>query len=478
MRKFLSLFLVILLISLVSCENVEYPSESSLSENASQDFYEQLESQLPEIDQSFAQEERDFVIFTDNMGTFTQDETAAASKNLAISDRNFFLEMKYGANIIVEEYTAEEIEYILSEALEKGTNPCDMICLSAEDTLELYKKGLLGNINALPDFNLENGFFDFDLAKTLATNNSLYMLADPCAYMYDNTYVIYYNRDLVKAPEGGEDVETLALQGKWTWDAFYDYCRSSAPNSFSSSGSNLKTDVFGYAFIAEPADFAEAMWVSTNQQIVANTYKNPVEITLDRETVTPTADFLRSIYNVRGRYPLSGSDARKAFEEGRIAFYCDELGYLYNLRDGTSKGTEYGVLPMPKMNEEQSEYRCLLNNNAHVISIPKTLETADDKTKTYASAMISATCAAGSATIKDAYLNTMLGMFLTTNNETVIIKTIVDSATFDFAVTFGSAISEIRTPTMKPVANYIVDGLSLSTPGRQDFKEYCDKNFQ
>ena len=49
---------------------------------------------------------------------------------------------------------------------------------------------------------------------------------------------------------------------------------------------------------------------------------------------------------------------------------------------------------------------------------------------------------------------------------------------FDFAATFGSAISEIRTPTMKPVVNYIVDGLSLSTPGRQDFREYCDKNFQ
>ena len=477
MRKLLSLFLVGLLILLVSCENVEYPSGSS-SEGESRDFLEQLESQLPTIDPSVEQEERDFVIFTDNTGAFMQDETAAASKNLAISERNSFLEMKYGANIIVEENTVEEIEYILTEALKKGTHPCDMICLSAEDTLALYKKGLLGNISALSNFNLENGFFDQDLAKNLATNNSLYMLADPCAYMYDSASVIYYNRNLVKAPEGGEDVETLALQGKWTWDTFYEYCKASAPGSFSSSGSNLKTDTFGYAFIAEPTEFAEAMWVSTNQQIVANTYKNPVEITLDREAVTPTADFLRSIYNVRGRYPLSGSDAREAFEEGRIAFYCDELGYLYSLRDGTSKGTEFGVLPMPKMNEEQAEYRCFLNNNAHVISVPKTLETADEKTKAYASAMISATCAAGSVTIKDAYLNTMLGMFLTTNNETVLIKTIVESASFDFAATFGSAISEIRTPTMKPVVNYIVDGLSLSTPGRQDFREYCDKNFQ
>ena len=474
MKKFLSFFLVVLIFVFAGCENVEYHTESS-SEEVSLEFYDQLESQLPSLETP--EEGRDFVILTDSKATFLPDDNAPESVSLAVSERNSFLEMKYGINIIVKELNASEIANELMVAEKSGNRICDMISVSAEETVKLFTAGLLGDFNKLTNFNLENGFFDTELTRPLATNNSIYMLADPSTNPFDNASVIFYNRNLFKAPEGGEDVETLALQGKWTWDKFNEYCRSSVPDAYSSRGGDVKKDTFAFGSGFSDEDFVASMWSSCNQSMVSDSYKQPIELT-SRDEAMPTIEFLRAAFNVRGRFPLAGNDARNAFEEGRLAFYCDNLGYIHNLRDGSAKGTEFGFLPMPKMNEEQESYRCLLNPDARVISIPKSLENADDETKNFVSVIISATCAAGGVTMEKAYETTLLGLYLISNNEILLTQTIINSVNFDFAVTFGSAIDEIYKPTIKPIADSVSKGLSFTTAGKQDFKEYCETNFQ
>ncbi len=502
MKKFISLLSILLILTMVGCENVSYHTDSS-SEEESKDIYQQLESQLPPV--AF-DKEREFIILTDSEGTFTQDETASQGINVAIAQRNAFIEANYGAKIVVKKADLSTLADELSAAEKAGNSICHMISVPVEEAVKLYGEGLLGDINKLPNFNLENGFFDTNLAKPLATNNSLYLLADPCALVYDSANVIYFNRNLLKTPETDDEssksedlsesteaeessddrevdqsVEILAMQGKWTWDAFNEYCRSSAPDSYSSAGSDIRYDNFGFGAEHLTDEFPAAMWVSANKPMVPNTYKTPLEVTLDTDEAVETAKFFRGIYNARGKFPLGNNTAKDAFEEGRIAFYCNDLGYLRTLRDGSDKGEEFGILPMPKLNEEQEEYRCLLNTDAYVISIPKTLEVADDETKKFVSTVISATCAAGGETAKTAYYNTLLGMYLNTNGEAALSKTIIDSAVFDFTVTYGSDIYDISRGTISPITNHIVDGLSIASyinSGKKYFKEYCDTNFQ
>ena len=499
MKKFTSALLILIILSLTGCANVSYHDTSS--EEESLDINQQLESQLPDIE---FEEERDFIIFTDSPTTFLQDETSPEAINTAIAERNSFLETKYGATVVVQEKDVKALTDELDAAQKAGNHICDMISVSAKDSVKLYTLGLLGDMNLLPDFNLENGFFDKNLTMPLATNNSLYLLADPCTLVYDSTNVIYFNRNIVKAPEtedesgqaGTEseesdetaepeklatDVELLAMQGKWTWDKFNEYARASAPNSFSSAGSNMNTDNFGFGAEKTSTEFPAAMWVSCGKPMVPNTYKTPLEITLGIEETKEIAQYFRKLYTARGRFPLGDNSAKKAFEEGRIAFYCNDLGYLYTLRDGSNKGEEYGILPMPKYSEEQENYCSLINTDAHVISVPKTLETADEDKKTFVSAVISATCVSGGETAKAAYLNTMLGMYLNNNAEVVLTKTIVDSATFDFTVTYGEEIYDIARGTINAVTNHITEGVYMDNylnSANKYFKEYCDTNFQ
>lgn len=477
MKKFLSILFASILLLLAGCENVSYP-ESSVVEETSADVYEQLESQLPEIEDATRQP---FTIVTDDLTAFYQDETSPSMISRVLEERNTFLRDKYGAEISVKQVTSKELADELSAAVLSGLEYCDMISVSAKESVKLYKEGLLGDMNTLPDFDIENGLFDAELAKSLATNNSLYLLADPATLIYDEAYVLYFNRDLVYTPEGGEDIETLAANGKWTWDKFDEYSRLAASEVYNKGIADLENDVFAFSAYYGDTIYPLAMWSSCGNKLVDNTYRNPVTISMEPDAVAEIAYKLMDVYNVKGKYPLDGEDAAKAFTDGRLAFFGNKLSYLYALRDGTDKGDNYGILPMPKLNEEQANYHCLVSNDSRVITIPKTLETADEAKKKFVSTIISATCATGKQTIRDAYIKSHLALYLNRNSETVMLETICDSITFDFSTVYGSSISEIAWPTITAIANYLDYGSELYSSlriGKRNFEKYCEENFK
>ncbi|MBR5277779.1 MAG: extracellular solute-binding protein [Clostridia bacterium] len=477
MKRFFVLLTLGLLIALWGCENVEYIEQSASKNDSSVDIYDQLQSEIPLPDTSGETlEYREFLIITDDSTAFYQDESTQGAVSTALEERNSFLRDTYGAMVKVVEKDFETIKRELAYAVESGTKYCDMISISAQDTVKLYDLGLLCDMNTLPNFSIENSYFKQDWATSLATNNSLYMLADPTAMVYDEAYVMFYNRNLVK-----EDIEALVMQGKWTWEEFDRISREAAKEVYSHSASDLNSDIFAFGAYELETVYPLAMWASCGNKLIDNTYKNPVGVGMEADAVKVIAEYLEDIYNVRGKYPLAKEDAATAFTEGRLAFFCHELNFLYGLRDGTALGDNYGFVPLPKYNAEQEKYHVSPSLNARVISVPKTVDSASEQEKAFISAVISATCAAGSSTMTDAYIKSRLSLYLNTNSETVMLKTICDSITFDFATVFGSGIEIIRTPTTKAIADYLDYGSKLSSSlrkGKQAFEKYCEEHFK
>ena len=319
MKKFISLLLVALFVALVACENVEYPSESSNIESDA-DLYEQLESQLPQID-SESTANIDFVILTDDVTAFHQGETLTGSISKVLEERNTFLRDKYGANVIVRQVTSDELYDELSEALLSGTHACDMISVSATETVKLYAAGLLGDFNTLPDFNIENGFFDNKLSKSLATNNSLYMIGDPTALVYDKANVMFFNRNLVVTTEGDPDIETLAMRGEWTWDKFDEYCRSSAAKVYNHSSADLNTDVFAFGAYDTTNTYPLAIFASTGDFIhlvdIDYTLLGKSDIVIGRLNKTK-----QNIFNVLTDVTRLGKSGCVRDSEGNLKCLC------------------------------------------------------------------------------------------------------------------------------------------------------------
>ena len=481
-RRIIALFaaFILLLTCVIGCENVEYIDTTSVEES-SQNIYEKLESELPDIsgDENGDPIERTFTIVTDKKSVFYNEESTSGSVEKAVEARATFLHDKYGATLDVKQKGSSAVASELKTALESGLEYADMLCISAKETVKLQISGLLTDMNTLPDFNIESAYFDPNNAKNLATNQTLYLLPDATAQVYEDAYVMFFNRDLVNT-KAGKDPETLVMQGKWTWDSFNEIARASAPDVYNKSIAELETDIFGYAAYFSEGVFPYVMWVGTGSKVINNNYKNPVALSMSVEEITDIAKVLKNIYNTKGRYPLVKNETTSAFESGRVAFLCHRLDYLYALRDGTTKGANYGILPIPKLNEAQNSYHTMVSSEARVFSVPKTVENNSEEDRRFVSAVISATCASGRETVKKAFLNHHIALYLNNNAETVMFTTILDSITFDFANTYGDAISSIRRPTTTAINDYIEFGSALNTSINNSisgFNKYCEDNF-
>ena len=481
MKKiFVAVVLLLAFFVATACENVEYIEEASSSIEVSEDIYEKLESELPPpIEESDGEvKKQQFVIATDKKSVFINEEGASGSINSALTKRNDFLYDTYGAEISVIEVTSENLTNSLKQSLEAGLHYCDMISVSAKQTVKLMNAGLLGDMNQLPNFNAASAYFDQNNATALATNNSLYLLADPTAQYYEEEYVMFYNRDIV-VKSGGQDPEALVLQGKWTWDSFNEVARASAPSVYGQSTSDIERDVFGFGAYYSEGVFPLVMWMGSGYRMVDNTYKNTVALSMSVEEVQTAAKPLRDAYNSRGRLPLEGEDVATAFKSDRLAFMVHKLSYLYTLRNENYE--KYGFLPIPKQSEEQNGYNCLLSEDARVISIPRTMLNQGKDRQSFASVVISATCAAGRETVKNAFINEHIGTYVYNNEETVLLTMICESARFDFSAVYGSVISDIRRPTTDAISDYIEFGSGLSSSisrGLSAFNKYSADNFK
>ncbi len=479
LKKIILILLTLLVTMSVGCENVEY-IEKSQSPEESVGIYEKLESELPQLnDGASAVEERAFKIVTDKKAVFSDDESNPASINKAIKDRNAFLRSKYGATLEITEVASSNVSGELKAAIESGLDYCDMLAISGRETVKLYTSDLLGDMNQLPGFDLNSSIFNRKHAKELATNNTLYMLADPTAIVYEEAYVYFYNRDLV-TDIGGIDPETLVIKGKWTWDAFNEAARASAAAVYEKTSADLNNDVFGFGAYYLEGTYPLVMWSSSGEKLIKDTYKNPVGLSMEMNDITTVAEYMMSSYNSRGKYPMDGNSAETAFKDGRLAFFCNKFAYFYALRDGTTKGDNFGMLPIPKYSESQEGYSCLLSSDARVFAIPKTVESYDSERKEFVSAVIQGTVASGNSTIPQAFENHHIGFYLNNNNEAVVLGEILDGITYDFANVYGSGISSIRLATTAAIVDYLDIGSGLVNSinyAKAGFENYCNEKF-
>ncbi len=498
MKRIIAVLSVLTILILTACENVSLDNESSsqavITPESQEDIYQELESQLPSLkpstdnssssdeisdEEEYVPKKQPFIIATNEEEAFYQSETAPGTISSALEERNTFLRDKYGADIEVKVFKDKEIVSKLKEAKLAGTEFADMLSFSAKETVNLYLSGLLMDMNTLPEFDATSKFFDKNNATSLATNSTLYMIADPTAMAYEDTFAMFYNRQLVIG-SGAKNPETLVMEGKWTWDEFYEICQTAASDVYSGT-SDFETDTFAFASYYTEGVYPMVMWTSTGLKAIGDTYKKPVDLGVDEKTMTDVSAKLRSFYNSRGTLPYNGEDASRAFQQGRLVFFCNTLNYLSALRNENDFGTQYGFVPIPKYTAEQENYYCLADTKARVIAVPITAaDDGEDKLR-FVSAVITAMCATGRSTVREAYLEAHLALYLNTNEEGVMLKTICDSMTFDFSYVFGSEIREVYKVSSGAVSEYIDFGSKVSSTlsnNMGNFRKYVDKNFQ
>ncbi|MCQ2433387.1 MAG: hypothetical protein MJ175_12360, partial [Clostridia bacterium] len=201
---------------------------------------------------------------------------------------------------------------------------------------------------------------------------------------YGSVYVLMFNRDMARELDL-PDFYSMVLDGTWTHDRFFSVARE-AVSDLNGDGKMDEQDRYGFIYDYSVAD---AMVIGAGMRYVENN-NGRLRLTLEDapvvDYVQKLADFFQEPccgYDDNGVRYFMGEDF---VHNGTVLFYGPCTFNLASYRDLTY---DYGILPMPKLDEGQDAYYCYSQPWATACPIiPITLTGADlDRVGTLTDAM-------------------------------------------------------------------------------------------
>ncbi len=451
-----------------ACANVVMPADTSKSTS---EVLQEIVNSLPKTDEFRG---KTLTVLTPNEETFWGDDNAAGSVRGALKNRNQLLKDVYEMELNVVEIPEEEIEGVLQAAKDSGQPAGDLICYSAETTALLWEKGLLYDMNKLPYFDAKTSCSDWGAASALQTGNSLYLLPDPAARADENAYVMFYDRALVKQ-SGLENPETLVKTGKWTVAAFRRYAETIASSVMNKQSFDLEQDTFGYTATEDELLLPYLLWCTENTDLFVKRENGTVGFAFETaDELSEKADAIGDLYDSASRFPLDGTYAENAFKGGRLGFYITKLSYLKELYATSER--DYGVLPMPKAEEEQEEYASYVGESGRVLAVPVTLESPSR-----AGLGLTAVCIASDGLLPGAQKQTYVTLYSLDNDQSCMLEMILDSMVFDFGWVYGTQSNETYYMARGMFSEVLAKGSSFRAvigSRKNKFEEYAAEHYR
>ena len=282
-------------------------------------------------------------------------------RNEAVTKRlNCKLEFIYtpGSNAKQQEYLTK------AESFANGdeTDFIDMYAAYSMTTALVSTKGLCQNLIPLQKdkgLNFEHPWWPDTMVKEAMFDNSLYVCTgDISTNLLWMMETVYFNKDLfIDLQHDPAELYKLVEDGAWTIDKMYAYCKDVYYDT-DSSGSKSAGDTFGYVVAWQGyfddfyvgAGFYMCERDASGKLQLSSEWGGEAESTFANAFIdfTKTDDFWYANSNA-----YSGAGV-EAFSSGRALFTNNRSKQAKTFRETAE--CEYGILPLPKLNEFQENY--------------------------------------------------------------------------------------------------------------------------
>lgn len=328
----------------------------------------------------------------------------------------------------------------------------------------------------VPLLDLDAPWWDHTLVENVALGNRLYAInGDVTLGEEELNFCIYYNKSLIKQHDL-TDPYTLVKENKWTLDALHAYAQV-ATIDLNGDGALDKNDTFGFG---SDYNIAAILFYGSGGQLAKIKADGSPELVLNTMQHEAIIEKLATLYcdaNTSIMVTNIGSDGWTVLDnmlmEDRMLF---RPGSIYDINEYREMISDFGILPMPKYNEEQDNYCHLVASNlCPTISIPVTItgDTLDHTTTLlealsyYSDTVVEAYYDVNLTTklVRDEEAAAMLDIIFSThyydlgrvfawgNIENVIVTTVTNGGT-GFASTYAAAESKISSAMEKTLALY------------------------
>ena len=373
------------------------------------------------------------------------------------------VEKKYGVTIKLSDgnTSADQHFQAVNAHTMAGSTNYNIYGSYANRVGEYIAAGLAGDWNSLgslksgdgkPMINLNASRWDSKLNGAVTHNEKLFALSGNLgASKLMNTTATFVNLDLLTeyVGESMDDLYGLVENGAWTYAEFSR--RAKMIHTDLNANGRDGEDVFGYFVTDKQTD---SLYAAFGRSLLSyDTESGAFGATfMDDPTNNSILAELRSFY--WGSDAIwtqdASADATEKFRAGELGFLIAPLSDLYESA-GFDRIFEFGILPNPKWDTDQSDYYNKMDDSYTVWCLPCDLANAE---KAFTAHVTDVLCAVCTEMVYPAYYKTFAHQYSGIHENERMFELVMSSPCYDTAMQFSSSLGEYcylpRTLIMNP----------------------------
>lgn len=291
--------------------------------------------------------------------------------NDAVYNRNLKVEERFGVEIAEERVSGAS--GVARKTIMSGDDVYDVVMPYMNDSVKNALEGLYMNLYDVENLNLDNPWWDQRANADLTVGGNLYFTTGDISIL-DNecTMVLFFNKQLIE-DNSLDSPYDLVKNGTWTMDKLFAMCDVVASDLNGDTEMDIENDRFGL-FSAE--NVPHSFWFGSGERISTTDKDGTLKLTMGTERSSEIIPYILENCqksSVAKTYDLmiDGFKASvSAFMDGRILYSGWALMDINYIRDCKF---DFGILPYPKYDENQSDYYNLISTiRVPGVSIPMT----------------------------------------------------------------------------------------------------------
>ncbi|NLK39633.1 MAG: hypothetical protein GX303_05230 [Clostridiales bacterium] len=374
------------------------------------------------------------------------DEDNSLSK--ARHRRYSMLEKKYGVNIIVTSNDVDTIFQELKDSIASGMYYADLLMLPSESVGSFYAGNYLLNIMSLPYVFLDEPYFNEESVLQSTAGYNVYAVSGDAVLNPDYIYGVFFNFDLAARLDMGNPYE-LVYKGEWTWDVYRAMAKAIAYDL-----NGIATGIGGHGAQSVDRSYSDMVLGSTGIKYLSTGWGQMPVLNEPGEQHERISALLYSLlYEDKTLYKRETH--LEAFANKGLLFYTGPLLTMHTLSDSAAR---WGILPLPKIDQAQSGYRSPVTKEMPVFAVP-----ANNSRLSETGLVLQSLNAASYGYLTDEYITYAMNYVVRDNDTLNMIDIIANSASFDFALMFGSGYSALGKATYDALFSSINSKASYRT---------------
>jgi len=337
-------------------------------------------------------------------------------------------------------YTGDYIEvrdYIAKTVL-AGSDEFDLVMSQLLETGNIVEKGLFLNWYDIENVDFSKPWWYKSNSKELTYDGKCLLAVSHLNHSaITETSCIMFNKNLALSYELG-DLYDVVLKGDWT----YDYFLQLVDDIYLDDGNSVRDDNDFYG-MTQLGSNAIMTWIYAFENPICTKNEEGVPtISLNSDRIDTIVNRIYDMcYNTNGVWCdfTQGSrkfDACKLFYNRKAIFTHNILGAVLT-EDLRNFEDDYGILPMPKYDEYQKEYKTMSTEWQTVLAVPKTCK--DTKfVGTIVEALSAENWKMWTPTIYEIALKTR---YLRDNESKEVLDILIENTVYDFGYVFHFGFS-------------------------------------